>query len=1016
VATETPARPLSELRFRGTFRAYQQKVLADAEADAGDGRLHIVAPPGAGKTVIGVELARFFGESTVVFAPTTTIQHQWLETVGMFTDGTTTSVASDSPARLAALNVFTYQLIATQDHADEDFRLAAVRLWAESFVDDGHEQTEAAALARIEEVRANNPSWYRQEESRYRRELRRRMLREDPSSLGTILHGNALALVDDLVAAGVKTVVLDECHHLLDYWALVIRFLVSRIDEPMVIGLTATPPDPQTTLEEENYYALLGDVDFEVPTPALVIEGTLAPYRDLVRFVSPTPEEQQFLNETGETFVEAQQALMDASRFRTWLREVLVGTDPAAARSAWTAAVAGDALFAFSGLRVLRTLGGERWVPKEVDPPGIATREPQFEDWALVSERFALQVLVPSSDEDDHRLLRDLRASLKPFGLTLTERGLRRGRSPVDRVVALSDAKAAAASDVLRLELDALGTKLRAAVVCDYDREQARATLPGSLGAGSARGVHAFLVESTRLVEELRPVLVTASALAVPAAHAETIRRRLLELAATADLELALESSAYPGVTLIVARLGTWTPKRYVALVTELLEAGEVRCVVGTRALLGEGWDAPSLNVLVDLTTSTTATTVQQLRGRTMRIDPVDPEKVAHNWDVVAYMPRVEGGDNDVVRFFRRHQHTWGVVLGKEYERARRALELAPDAPLAAAIERGPRHVDPDLLTELQTLELQALPDKLVESRRQKALDKASERSREAVGQRDLTRAAWAVGGPSDGIVTEATSVRLVEPRLRTTSYVATTTRALVRSLAITFLLGAAWGFGHLQGMTETRAGAVLAVALAFVVGLAFSAGLLVRTTRRLLVEEPPDIIVLDVGRALALALSDAGLISMNRDTALRSVWCREDDERRLLVGLSGGREAQRLFTSCMAEVFSPGPETRYLIRRTDRRLPAFFANVVWALLRLFVRWLGAGSAGDNFLAVPRVLARSRKRAASFAEHWRTFVGGGELVDTRDVDAATAILEARSTPRLQALADRVQRFGKDYLY
>jgi hypothetical protein len=207
----------------------------------------------------------------------------------------------------------------------------------------------------------------------------------------------------------------------------------------------------------------------------------------------------------------------------------------------------------------------------------------------------------------------------------------------------------------------------------------------------------------------------------------------------------------------------------------------------------------------------------------------------------------------------------------------------------------------------------------------------------------------------------------------------------------------------------------LFALAFSFAGGLALSAGLAVRAVRRLLVEEPPDLILLDIGRALALSLADAGLIAMNRDTALRSIWCREDRQRQLLIGLTASREDQRLFTSCMSQVFTPGPETRYLIRRTDHRLPAWFANALWTVLRSVVRRLGAGSTRDNFLAVPRVLGRSRKRAENFALHWRTYVGGGQLVDTRDASAATAILEARSATRLQALADRVQTFGQQHL-
>ena len=45
--------------------------------------------------------------------------------------------------------------------------------------------------------------------------------------------------------------------------------------------------------------------------------------------------------------------------------------------------------------------------------------------------------------------------------------------------------------------------------------------------------------------------------------------------------------------------------------------------------MLGEGWNAQRANVLVDLGAATTSVSVQQVRGRTLRLDPDDPAKVA---------------------------------------------------------------------------------------------------------------------------------------------------------------------------------------------------------------------------------------------------------------------------------------------------------------------------------------------------------------------------------------------------
>ncbi len=45
------------------------------------------------------------------------------------------------------------------------------------------------------------------------------------------------------------------------------------------------------------------------------------------------------------------------------------------------------------------------------------------------------------------------------------------------------------------------------------------------------------------------------------------------------------------------------------------------------------------------------------MRGRTLRIDPADPEKVASNWDLVCVAPGLERGVADYQRFVRRHEH-----------------------------------------------------------------------------------------------------------------------------------------------------------------------------------------------------------------------------------------------------------------------------------------------------------------------------------------------------------------------
>jgi superfamily II DNA or RNA helicase len=65
----------SSLQFRHPFRKCQRQILDQVETSKpAERKHHIVAPPGSGKTIVGLELIRRFGKPAVVFATTATIQ------------------------------------------------------------------------------------------------------------------------------------------------------------------------------------------------------------------------------------------------------------------------------------------------------------------------------------------------------------------------------------------------------------------------------------------------------------------------------------------------------------------------------------------------------------------------------------------------------------------------------------------------------------------------------------------------------------------------------------------------------------------------------------------------------------------------------------------------------------------------------------------------------------------------------------------------------------------------------
>ena len=74
-----------ELTVGVRWRRFQQMALADLfrAHDGGSKRLHLVAPPGAGKTLMGLEVALRAGRSIV---PATIEAVEALATVGEITD------------------------------------------------------------------------------------------------------------------------------------------------------------------------------------------------------------------------------------------------------------------------------------------------------------------------------------------------------------------------------------------------------------------------------------------------------------------------------------------------------------------------------------------------------------------------------------------------------------------------------------------------------------------------------------------------------------------------------------------------------------------------------------------------------------------------------------------------------------------------------------------------------------------------------------------------------------------
>ncbi|WP_260842765.1 helicase-related protein, partial [Staphylococcus epidermidis] len=76
-----------------------------------------------------------------------------------------------------------------------------------------------------------------------------------------------------------------------------------------------------------------------------------------------------------------------------------------------------------------------------------------------------------------------------------------------------------------------------------------------------------------------------------------------------------------------------------VKVITAIFSEGHIDTLVGTTALLGEGWDAPSVNTLVLASYVGSFMLTNQMRGRAIRSDKSDPQKCANIWHLVCVDP-----------------------------------------------------------------------------------------------------------------------------------------------------------------------------------------------------------------------------------------------------------------------------------------------------------------------------------------------------------------------------------------
>lgn len=630
-------------------------------AKSSEDRLYVVWPPGSGKTVTGLMLAVEMNVPTLVLVPNTAIQSQWIAKTSMFVPPDSGIIlASHDPARRLPVTVMTYQSLARPPELDDSERATLLAAWTDELVEEWGTREEAVAW--LADLEKNNPEQFRFSLLRRRKKSRNDVSAVTPGSLDAV----ALATMELLRDAKIGLVVFDECHHLTGFWAEMAVTLLEKLGSPKVLGLTATPPGDSELSDYELalHKTLLRNIDFKLLTPAVVREGFLAPYQDLVYFTRPGTGELEFVRNCSDSLVRV--LAMTENHDETTLSDWLSGELNNITVETFASVLRKRRDFIENAASYLSACGKE--MPERFRP--FAGKKLRLEDRADLVGRYAAKFLLARSEEKLRCLHGELAAAFRPLGYVLTEKGLRHCQSTVDRVLSLSQAKLDAMADILKHEMQGAGD-LRVLVVTDFERssatvEKSVASLINSESGGAVAAMRKLTSDPE--TDKLDPILVTGKTVLVDDDLLQNFLVHAEKWIAANNLAVNIETVSDAGFFEIRGSGADWTPRNYVAMVTSMFELGVTRCLVGTRGLLGEGWDSLRANTLIDLTSASTSVAVNQLRGRVIRKDPLCPGKVANIWDVVCMAPEFENGLNDYARFARKHAGYYGLCDDGEIE------------------------------------------------------------------------------------------------------------------------------------------------------------------------------------------------------------------------------------------------------------------------------------------------------------------------------------------------------------
>lgn len=566
-------------KFIYPWRKYQQKVLDEIDKHLADDHLHVVAPPGSGKTVLGLEIVCRIGQPVLILAPTLAIRDQW-------------------------------------QHRFEELFLA------NSEIDDLFSN-------QLDDPKTLTLVTYQ--------------------ALHAALTANADALIKALKRANIAILVVDEAHHLTRSWWHSLNQVKSALN-PKIVGLTATPPYDVSWDEWQRYEALNGDVDAEIAVPELIAEGDLCPHQDYVFLSFPHEIELQALKKRQQIKEKTYREMIDDDVLLSILDKHPFFNQPRVDQLRIF-----EEMEFFSVLLIYLNHHEVEILPEHLEV--IGNKKAKIPK--LTESHLEILINYFLSSKDPYFM--DFAEEKENWRNKLKHRGFMSGntfrwsrKASQEKQFNRSLNKAKSVDAIIEFESRQLGNALRMVILTDYIRGEI-IDHPQDYKMDEIKLGAAPLFELTRrqYKAQLNVALLTGSLVVVP--------KSLLS-----DNELTFSFTPYPiDDDFVIAKHSDGSGPA-VKWLTECFQQGSVQLLVGTHALLGEGWDAPVINALILASYVGAHVTTNQMRGRAMRAERGNPDKTANIWHLATVDPFSDDGGAELQALQRRFKTFVGASYSKD--------------------------------------------------------------------------------------------------------------------------------------------------------------------------------------------------------------------------------------------------------------------------------------------------------------------------------------------------------------